>query len=227
MSKILLLEDESELREEVADYLRQQGHGLTEVASVRQFHQYFPYAQYDIVVIDRGLPDGDGLDLVEEVRVSGHRCGIVMFTARDTSQDRIDGYRVGADHYLTKPVRLEELGAVIQALSWRIQPPGHWWIDNSNASLVSPRGFRIKLTAQERLFLVTLGHYAPRALTRHQIATALGKDMAQYDTRSMDALVMRLRKKVSDHTNESLPILTHHGAGYSTPGNWTLSRVSA
>ena len=62
-------------------------------------------------------------------------------------------------------------------------------------------------------------------MTRHQIATALGKDLAQYDTRSMDALVMLLRKKVNEHTAESLPIRTHHGSGYSSLGNWKDRRI--
>lgn len=219
MPKILLLEDESELREEVAEYLADMGHDVTEVASMRQFHQFFPGGRYDLVVIDRGLPDGDGMDLVEQLREEGHRCGIVVFTARDSSVDRIQGYQSGADHYVTKPIRMDEFGAVVQSLSWRIQPPGHWWIEGGNGPLVSPQGNRIKLTSQERLFLEVLGQSAPRTLTRHQIATALGKDLSQYDTRSMDALVMRLRKKVAEQTHESLPIRTHHGSGYSSAGN--------
>ena len=225
MPKILLLEDESELREEVAEFLSDMGHEVTEVASIRQFRQFFPSAVYDVVVIDRGLPDGDGMDLVEDLRQGGHRCGIVVFTARDSALDRVQGYQSGADHYVTKPIRMDEFGAVIQALMWRIKPPGHWWIEGGEGHLVSPHGNRIKLTSQERMFLEVLGQSAPRTLTRHQIATALGKDLSQYDTRSMDALVMRLRKKVAEQTQESLPIRTHHGSGYSSPGNLRDRRI--
>lgn len=217
MVKVLLLEDEQALREEMSDYLRGQGFDLTDVGSIRQFRQFFFSATYDLVVIDRMLPDGDGLELVSELREEGHRCGILVLTARDSSQDRIGGYRSGADHYITKPVRLDELAAVIQSMAWRILPSENWWLESFTASLVSPKSVKIKLTSQEFQFLETLGNISPKPLSRNQIAVALGKDLTSYDPRSLDAMVMRLRKKVSEHTEEVLPLRTHHGSGYSSP----------
>ena len=144
MVKVLLLEDEQALREEIADYLRAQGFDITEVGSIRQFQQFFQTAAYDMVVIDRMLPDGDGLDLVAELREAGHRCGILVLTARDASQDRVGGYLNGADHYIAKPVRMDELSAIIQAMMWRLQPPENWWLESLNSALVSPRAIKIK-----------------------------------------------------------------------------------
>jgi two-component system OmpR family response regulator len=217
MVKVLLLEDEQALREEIADYLRGQGFEVTEVGSIRQFRQFFFSAAYDLVVIDRMLPDGDGLELVSELRQEGHRCGILVLTARDSSQDRIGGYRIGADHYISKPVRMDELTAVIQSIAWRILPNENWWLESLTSALISPRSVKIKLTSQEFQFLETLGRISPKPLSRHQIAAALGKDLSNYDTRSLDAMVMRLRKKVSEQTDEILPLRTHHGSGYSSP----------
>ena len=225
MAKILLLEDESELREEVSEYLRSQSHHVTEVSSVRQFLQFFPHEQSDILLIDRGLPDGDGLELVQELRLKGHRCGIVVFTARDSSQDRLSGYLTGADHYITKPIRLVELGAIINAMAWRLAPVTRWSLDNAAGCLLSPSGIRIKLTSQEMQFLHIVGKQAPKPITRQAIAQAIGKDLSHYDVRNLDALVMRLRKKVAQLTLESLPLHTHHGAGYSTAENWALDRI--
>ena len=219
MVKVLLLEDEQALREEIADYLRAQGFETTEVGSIRQFRQFFHSSLYELLVIDRMLPDGDGMDLVTELRDEGHRCGILILTARDSSQDRIGGYRNGADHYITKPIRLDELTAIIRSIAWRMLPNEHWWLDSLTPTLVSPRAVRIKLTTQEFQFLETLGKISPKPMGRHQIANALGKDPSNYDPRSLDAMVMRLRKKVLDQTDEALPLRTHHGSGYSSPVN--------
>ena len=219
MVKVLLLEDEIALREEVADYLRAQSYDVTEVGTIRQFRQFFSRGNYELVMLDRMLPDGDGLDLISELREEGHRCGIIVLTARDASQDRIRGYRTGADHYITKPVRMEELSAIIQSMVWRVLPSENWWLEALSCTLVSPRSIKIKLTAQEFLFLETLRRTSPKALSRHQIAQALGKDLSSYDPRSLDAMVMRLRKKVSELTDEAMPLRTHHGSGYSSPVN--------
>ncbi|MFY8103377.1 MAG: response regulator transcription factor, partial [Ramlibacter sp.] len=122
MAHILLLDDEGELREEVGDFLRAAGHVVDEAGSIRQFRQYVPGRSYDVLIVDRALPDGEGLELVAELRGEGVRSGIVLFTARDASRDRITGYESGADHYLTKPIRLDELAAVVGALARRVAP---------------------------------------------------------------------------------------------------------
>jgi DNA-binding response OmpR family regulator len=150
MAQILLLDDESELREEVGDFLRTAGHSVDEAGSIRQFRRYVPSRAYDVLVIDRALPDGEGLELVAELRAEGLRSGIVVFTARDASRDRIIGYESGADHYLTKPIRLDELAAVVNALARRVAPRAGWRLDSSEWSLWSPDGAPVRLTAQEQ-----------------------------------------------------------------------------
>ena len=222
MVKVLLLEDEQVLREEIADYLRGQGFETTEVGSIRQFRQFFNSSTYDVVILDRMLPDGDGLDLASELREEDHRCGILMLTARNSSQELIHGYMSGADHYITKPVRMDELSAIIHSMVWRILPRENWWLELLTSTLMTPRDVRIKLTSQEFQFLATLGKIAPKPLSRHQIASALGKDLSNYDPRNLDAMVMRLRKKVAELTHEALPLRTHHGHGYSTPVSFQM-----
>lgn len=215
MAQILLLDDESELREEIADYLRGLHHDVQEVARIRQFRQFFPLKVYDIVIIDRMLPDGDGLDLVSELLAQGARCGIVLFTARDASTERILGYKNGADHYLTKPIRLAELAAVIDALARRILVPVTWRLNNSDWALITPEKEVIKLTAQEHGFLHALATVNKKTLSRRKIVDLLGKDMTSYDPRNLDALVLRLCKKVAEISPTALPLKTVHGAGYA------------
>lgn len=215
MSRILLLDDESDLREEVAEGLRLRGHEVVEVGTIRQFHQYFRADRFDILLVDRMLPDGDGLDLVAELRDQGVRCGIVMFTARDSTGDRIAGYERGADHYATKPIRLEELLALVASLSWRVSAPRAWRLDESRWMLTAPDGAHIELTALEHGFLTALSRSAREVMSRRQIVDALGRDLASYDPRNLDALVLRLRKKVAQASAEPLPLKTAHGTGYS------------
>lgn len=219
MVKVLLLDDEQALREEIADYLRKQAFEITEVGSIRQFRKFFLSTAYDVVIIDRALPDGDGLELVTELRTKGHRCGIVVLTARDSSLDRIGGYRSGADHYISKPVRLDELAAILQTVAWRTLPIEQWRLNIISTEMISPRNVTIKLTAQEFHFLEILSRSSPKSIGRNQLAIALGKDPSNFDPRSLDAMVMRLRKKVAEHTDEVLPLRTHHGFGYSCPVN--------
>lgn len=215
MAQILLLDDESELREEVGDFLRAAGHQVDEAGSIRQFRQYVPARAYDVLIIDRALPDGEGLDLVAELRAEGLRSGIVMFTARDASRDRISGYESGADHYLTKPIRLDELAAVVGALARRVAPRGGWRLDVSQWALWSPEGEVVNLTAQEHQLLLALSKAPHKSLSRRQIVEVLGKDMARYDPRNLDALVLRLRRKAGEVSAAPLPLKTVHGTGYA------------
>jgi DNA-binding response OmpR family regulator len=215
MIQVLLLDDEGELREEVADFLRARDLDVTEVGSIRQFHNFFPQKSYDIVIVDRMLPDGDGLDLVGDLRLQGARCGVVMFTARDAVKDRLEGLQRGADHYLTKPIRLEELGAVIDTLAWRVRGNIEWRLNMVDWTLQAPNGGVIKLTTQEMGLLAALARQPGKTATRSQIADCLGKDPAAYELRNLDALVLRLRKKVAEVSAEPMPLRTVHGAGYA------------
>ena len=128
MANVILLDDEEDIRVEFAAFLQSMGHEVQTAGSIKQFLALFLTHPPDLALIDRNLPDGDGLELVKSLREQGVRCGVIMFTARDATQDRIDGFRTGVDHYLTKPVRLQELAAVMQSLTWdcNLPPVGVW-----------------------------------------------------------------------------------------------------
>lgn len=215
MANILLLDDELDLREEVSHFLTDRGHRVTEVGSIKQFQQFFASANCDVAIIDRMLPDGDGIDLVSDLRSQNHRCGIVMFTARDASKDRILGYQNGVDHYITKPVRLDELSAIVESLIWRVQGQSGWRLKAADWVLISPKDQNIKLTGMEHAFLLTLIKRPDKVHSRRFIAEALGKDTVSYEERNLDALILRLRKKVADVTSDPLPVKTVHGQGYT------------
>lgn len=214
MIRVLILDDERELREEMAIYTRGLGYSVTEVETIRQFHHFFVADKYEILILDRLLPDGDGLDLVAELRAANVRCGIIVCTGRDATKDRIEGFKTGADHYVAKPVRLEELGAMIKTLVWRLRPPDEWSLDSSQWVLHEPNGGQIKLTSQEFEFLKILSQHACKPVSRSFILDQMQKNPEHYDPRNLDALVLRLRKKIEEATPHPLPLKTVHGIGY-------------
>lgn len=215
MAQLILLDDESELREELAEFLQEQGFAVTEAGTLAEFRQLHGRQGCDIAVIDRMLPDGDGMALVGELRAAGERCGIVLFTARDASRERIAGYAQGADHYLTKPIRLEELGAIVQSLARRLQSTPNWELNTVSWVLRTPSGHLHKLTGLESAFLGALAEQTGKPVSRRALVEALGKNFSAYDPRNLDALIKRLRDKVNLDNENPLPIKTVHGMGYA------------
>lgn len=214
MAQLILLDDEADLREEVADFLRAQGHGVTEVGSLVEFRAQYQRQPCDIALIDRLLPDGDGLQLVDELRAGHGDCGLIVLTARDASADRVSGYQHGADHYVTKPVNLDLLAAIVAALGRRLPQHGSWALLPARWSLRLPTGQSVALTAQEFGLMAALAKAEMHVLTRKKVLTAIGKDYLNYDPRSLDALLLRLRRKVLAAGGGELPIKTVHGVGY-------------
>jgi len=214
MAELLLLEDDRELREEIADFLRAQGHGVREAASRREFRTLMAEGAAEIAILDRRLPDGDGMDLITEAQAAGWHCGFILLTARDAGQDRIAGYGVGADYYLTKPVNLDELAVILKTLARRLHLAPHWRLNLALGLLHAPDGSLVYLTGLEAAFLAVLGGHPNLPLDRRQITEGLGKDYRSYDPRNLDALLRRLRKKVREATGQDLPVQTRHGLGY-------------
>ncbi len=225
MAQLLLLDDEVDLREEVADFLRSQGHQVTEVGSLAAFRSAYRQQPCGIALIDRLLPDGDGLQLIEELRQAQARCGLIVLSARNAPIDRVWGYHQGADHYVTKPVNLDVLAAIVAALARRLPSPQGWELLPGCWCLLAPAGQRIELTAQEYAFMVALAKASLQVLTRRYLVTAMGKDYLSYDPRSLDALLLRLRRKAQAAGAAELPIKTVHGVGYVLSEPVSLSQT--
>lgn len=227
MTRLILLDDEPDLREEMSEFFSGQGFDVTEASTIRDFWTAFRDQGCDIAVIDRMLPDGDGVDVVREMRDSQHACGIVVFTARDSSEEIIDGYRLGADHYLTKPIRMDELGAVVQSLARRLTVAPDWSLDTAHWRLLTPGGVELELTGQQAVFLAALSRARGRVVSRRELVAALGKNFSAYDPRNLDTLVKRLRQKVDEAGPHPLPVKTRHGAGYQMTVPMRLTGIDA
>lgn len=225
MAQILVLDDETDICDEIASSLRHTGHEVRVASTIAACRVLLLQRAADILIVDRMLPDGDGLDLIAQLREEGMRCGILVFTAKDASQDRINGYMKGADHYLTKPVRLEELNAVIESMVWRLRLRAEWLYNPDTQILKTPNKDHIRFTSTEGTIFKTLVASVGHIVSRQEIVRALGKNEAAYDDRNLDVMVMRIKKKIAATSAAPLVIKTVHGVGYCIPSNVSLSQL--
>ncbi len=212
---VLVVEDAPDLRLELVDYLQFKGYHAEGVGSIGAMQASLRAAPWHVVVLDLGLPDGDGMDAARWVRAhSGQSVGLVMATARGRLDDRIDGLGAGADAYLVKPVEPRELQAVIERLASRLSGTG-WRIAPGSRQLLAPNGLAVPLTGAEALVLERLLAVRPHKLTREELNAVLGPGGDPGDTRRLDTLISRLRSKVQAETQLALPVQTFRNQGFA------------
>lgn len=211
MVKVVLLDDEVELREEVAAFLEKRGWTVGQAGTIAEFREQV--SDLAFAIIDVMLPDGSGLDAAAWLRATRRDCGIVMLTARGETQNKIDGLIGGADHYLVKPVKLVELDAILQALGRRVA--NDWRLDCRARVLSAPDGGRLDLSASEIGLLALLARHPSKAVSRRQIAEDFGFDWVDYDERRLETLISRLRQRWRREAGFELPLKTVHRTGYT------------
>ena len=114
--KILLIEDEAELRKSISQYLRQEGYIIESVGDFNKASEKVGDYDYDCILVDITLPFGSGLDIIKQLKKSNSKAGIIIISAKNSSDDKITGLDLGADDYLAKPFNLAELNSRIKAL---------------------------------------------------------------------------------------------------------------
>lgn len=214
--KVLVIEDENDLRDSIVSYLQVEGIDADGAGSLHAAELWMLLHNFDILVLDLSLPDGDALTWLEE-RNGLRDKGIIITTGRSTTSDRVMGAQVGADCYLVKPVLLEELTAVVRNLERRLRPAGKevWLLNTLSWQLMSPDGRTVKLTHSEQVLLTHLSRVPGKAVARQDLIAALGHDPGHYDPRRMEIMVRRLRSKVMDTLGHQLPLVTAHRQGYA------------
>lgn len=216
---IILVEDDKALRESIAEYLNCVGFDVTAVGDGLNFFRTLAEKKFAAAIIDRGLPDLDGLRLVEYIHANtSTRC--IILTARDAVESRIAGYDAGADLYMVKPVDCREL---VSALSNTVRrrrsdesggKSAIWRLNRGNATLISPDLSMIPLTGKELDFIRCLAAAPEQVIARQEIMTSLQYQNDEFANRALESLVRRLRRKIERAAKDS-PIITRHGVGYS------------
>ncbi len=222
--RLLLIDDDERLSAMVGDYLRGHGFQVDAAGTLAAGREQLRRGEYDALLLDLMLPDGDGLELTRELRAEARwrRLPLLMLTARGEPMDRIVGLEIGADDYLPKPFEPRELLARVKALLRRATPEmapgevqrfGRLDID-LGARQARLDGQACDLTGHQFELLVVLASRPGRVLSRDQIMDALkGHPMEAFD-RSIDVHISRIRAAIEDDPKAPRRVLTVRGAGY-------------
>ncbi len=224
---VLIVDDDSQIRQLASRFLRQHGHRVTGARDAREMRAAIATGAIDVVVLDVMLPGTSGLELCREIR-AGSSMPIIMLTALGSETDRIVGLEIGADDYVAKPFNPRELLARINALLRRARAnltptaPGGgshltfegWTLDTRRRELTDPKGVVIDLSTGEYDLLQTFLEFPQRVLTRDQLMDAAKNRIATGFDRAIDIQVSRLRKKLDTSEDSQAMIKTIRGSGY-------------
>jgi DNA-binding response OmpR family regulator len=219
--KILLAEDDVRLGELTAHMLRKKTGGVVEwVTTGSSAFDYAIASSYDVVVLDWMMPEGDGRATCVKLRKSGYRGAILMLTAKDALQDRVDGLDAGADDYLVKPFEMDELLARLRALMRRNFVPlqddiiriGNLELQRTN-QIVMQGGREVQLSPREFQILDLLLQNKGRTLSREIILDKIWGLDADVNLKAIDAIVKLIRKKLEPSASREL-IQSVRGVGY-------------
>lgn len=214
--KILLVEDHPELCEWVAKSLRQSGYAVDIADRGDHAEHYLLTGEYDGVLLDLSLPGKDGLDVLKGLRARGSRVPVLIFTARGSVDERIVGLNAGADDYLPKPFRMEELVARLRAVVRRSGGHASPVISAGDLSLderqmrVSIGGVPVELAPLEYRALAYLLHNQGRVVSQAELSEHIHGTADAYDSNAIEALIARIRRKIGSEI-----ITTRRGFGYA------------
>lgn len=219
--KILVVENEPRVGRFIERALQEQAYTVGRVERIAAARDALAESPYDAVVLDLGLPDGDGLDLLREWRASGFNEPVLILSARDAVGDRIQGLNLGADDYLPKPFSVDELIARLRSLLRRhAQAPRSTVLCHGGlrmdllARTATFNARPIELTPREFALLELFLQNPRRVLTRTLIAEKIWEASYELETNLIDVYVRRLRRKLEPPGGGSPFIRTVRGSGY-------------
>jgi DNA-binding response OmpR family regulator len=218
--RVLVVEDEEKIAQFLRKGLSEKGYTVEAVADADTALERLEGDPYDLVILDLLLPGSrDGLELCREIRVRGIPSKVLMLTARDTVENKIEGLDAGADDYLVKPFSFRELLARLRALSRRTEVPepgplvhGELAYDPESRE-VRRRGEVIHLTAREGALFELLLRRRGKVVSRSEIQARIWEDSFDLSTNIIDVYINALRRKLDAGEKERL-IQTVRGVGY-------------
>ncbi len=222
-TRLLLIEDNDRLRETLAVGLRAQGYAVDVAADGLEGWRLASDAAHDLIILDRMMPGLDGLEVLRRLRTSGSSVPVLLLTARDEVEDRVQGLDAGADDYLTKPFAVNELLARLRTLLRRGQHRADPVVVledmeiDTVARSVRRAGRRLHVTPKEYSLIDYLLARPGEVISRAELARQLYDDDSEASANAIEVLVMRLRRKL--HPPGALPVLhTRRGFGYQLGG---------
>lgn len=219
MTRLGIIEDNLDYRRELVFHLRRAGFEIVLESDGHNVDQQVAQHPADLLILDLGLPDEDGLSIARRLRAQTPQLGIVILTARGALDDKLLGLEQGADAYLVKPVDFRELAAVLDSVQRRLTAhaeaasPG-WCYQPHTLTLIDPEGRHLSLTPNEAAVLAVLVQQAPEIASRESLAHALGHDERDYDYRRLELTISRLRRKIQTDATQAPLIRAARSRGY-------------
>lgn len=222
--KILVIEDDEQLRNSITKYLRSNKNIVEEADSFSSGEDKIELYSYDLVILDIGLPDGTGIDLLEIIKGQKSDVGVLILSAKDSLEDRVSGLDLGADDYMTKPFHLSELNSRLKSIYRRRFSSGNDFLEfneyklDTKSNTVFINKTPIDLSKKEYDLLLYFITNARRVLTKTAIAEHLwGDHMDMLDSKDIIYThIKNLRKKLLNYAAQDY-ITTVYGMGYK----WT------
>jgi two-component system response regulator MprA len=215
--RLLVVEDDAELRGVLVRSLDEEGFSTRSVGTGRDLLESMERDLPDLLVVDIGLPDAEGRDVIQALRARGVQTPVLFLTAKDALTDRLTGFSAGGDDYLTKPFAIAELAARIRALLRRAGVDGSIEAGNLRLDPVAHAAFagdtRVSLTPTEFRLLAVLVARAGEAVRRNELIRTAWPHGARVRDNTLDAYVARLRRKLGQLPGAP-SISTVHGVGY-------------
>ncbi len=217
--RLLVIEDDVTLRESLAQKLTAAGFAVEQAADGKEGLYYAQEYPIDLAIIDLGLPGVPGLDIIKQVRAEGKTYPILILTARDRWEDKVDGLSAGADDYVAKPFHFEEVSARVNAL---LRRSGGWASSQLDAGPVSLDMSRQELSVHDKPVELTSFEYkiieylmvrAGQVISKAELTDRLYDQDFERDSNVIEVFIGRLRKKM-DPDNSLKPIETLRGRGY-------------
>ena len=226
--RILVIEDEKILCQQITSDLKSAGYTIDSAYDGRDGLYYAEEYEYDLMVIDLGLPHISGMEIIQKLRENGNHTPILILTARDHWQDKVAGLSTGADDYLTKPFHVEELQARVNALIRRsagqsrpIFSLGPISVDTQKQS-ISVNAQSIEVTAYEYKLIEYLIHHPEKVVSKTELTEHIYEQDYDRDSNVIEVFIGRLRKKL-DPGNKLKPIETLRGRGYRLNQSWNTN----
>ncbi len=220
--RILVVEDEQILRQQMCDFFATKGFAVDAAGTGKEGVYLASEYPIDIAIVDIGLPDFSGIELIKQLRQQNNALPVLLLTARNRWQDKVEGLEAGADDYLIKPFHYEELMARINALLRRAQGNAHPVLSFANIKLdtlsqeVSVDDSPIELTAFEYKVLEYLMFHQGEVVSKSVLTEHIYNEDFDRDSNVIEVFIGRLRKKL-DPDGITKPIETLRGRGYRIP----------
>ena len=218
--KILLVEDDPNLGQLLKDYLELKGFNTDLAKDGVEGGALYDKNDYDLLILDVMMPKKDGFTLASEIRKEDESIPIIFLTARASEEDRIRGFQIGGDDYLSKPFSTEELLMRIKAVLKRTQDSpkelGEYFFGNSRLDtrkqVLSANGTSVSLTTKEFQLLSVLCQHINSTVRRSHLLEKIWHNDTYFNARSMDVYITRLRKHLKK--DNSIKLITVYGEGF-------------